>query len=560
MKIKKTIAKASKESLLKIFSVPEGENSKLVELEKDISENLLGFLQENIVAGDLSPRELENTFSETTIPDQPCFVSEQARFLFNKVVRQSVHTSSPKFIGHMTSALPYFMLPLAKIMIGLNQNLVKIETSKAFTPLERQVIGMLHRLVYKRDDEFYRKWTQDREFTFGTFCSGGTIANLVCLWSARNKALAARNEFKGVAEDGLFSALKEYGYENLCVLVSKRGHYSLKKSMDLLGLGRKSLVAVETDENHRLRPDKLIKKVRELQQSKVGVLAVVGIAGTTETGNVDPLENIAEICRDHKIHFHVDAAWGGPVLFSKTYGHLLKGIELADSITLDAHKQLYTPMGAGVALMKDVDTLSNIQTHANYIIRKGSRDLGVHTLEGSRPGMALLVHSALKIIGKSGYEILLNQGIEMAETFAKMIRQDDSFELTSVPELNLLTYRFAPKTVQEHLRSLPKDKQLRFNEKLNQLNIKLQKEQRRAGKSFVSRTQFFVHKYETPLNVLRCVLANPLTTKDTLQEILEEQKQIAQGLLMRKQFLPVRRITLPTPTTKASGSATHGRT
>src|SRR5690606_6805686 len=130
---------------------------------------------------DVEPRALEQDFLDTKIPEDPIFVSEQAQFLLDKVVAQSVHTSSPSFIGHMTSAVPYFMLPLAKIMMALNQNLVKIETSKAFTPLERQVIGMLHRLVYDQDEAFYQESTQNYENALGVFCSGGTVANITGL-------------------------------------------------------------------------------------------------------------------------------------------------------------------------------------------------------------------------------------------------------------------------------------------------------------------------------------------------------------------------------------------
>src|SRR5690606_13412903 len=125
----------------------------------------------------------------------------------------------------------------AKIMMALNQNLVKTETSKAFTPLERQVIGMLHRLVYAQSDDFYLQKTQDRHESLGVFCSGGTVANITSLWVARNQLLGPRNGFAGVHDVGLYQAMKHLGYEGLCVFVSKRGHYSLKKAADLLGIG-----------------------------------------------------------------------------------------------------------------------------------------------------------------------------------------------------------------------------------------------------------------------------------------------------------------------------------
>ncbi len=181
-------------------------------------------------------------------------------------------------------------MPLSKIMIALNQNLVKIETSKAFTPLERQVLGMLHRLIYQRDDNFYAQWMHSANHSLGAFCSGGTIANITALWVARNNALRAQGEFKGVEKEGLFKAMRHYGYEGLAVLVSERGHYSLKKAADVLGLGQEGLVAIKTDNDNRICPAALKEKIAELKQQNIKPFAVIGVAATTETGTIDPLQ------------------------------------------------------------------------------------------------------------------------------------------------------------------------------------------------------------------------------------------------------------------------------
>lgn len=533
-KIKK--AEANLEALQRIFIVPEGEDSTLSKIESEISQNLMGFLRKHIVAEEMTPDEIQKNFSNIDIPEDPMFVSEHAQFLLKHVVSQSVHTSSPSFIGHMTSAIPYFMLPLAKIMMGLNQNTVKIETSKAFTPLENQVIGMLHHLVYENGGEFYRKWTHDRDHALGIMCSGGTIGNLAALWVARNQMLAPKNGFKGIYEDGIAAGMRAYDYDRLAVLVSKRGHYSLKKAVDILGLGRSNLVLVSTDTRHRMDASELRKTIARLREERTGIVAVVGIAGTTETGSVDPLGEIAEICEQNKIWFHVDGAWGGPTLFSAKHKATLKGIERADSVIMDAHKQLYCPMGAGVALFKNPKSLDAIETSASYIIRPGSRDLGKHTLEGGRPGMAMLVHSGLNIIGRKGYEMLIDMGIENAKAFSTMIQQQPDFELMTQPELNLLTYRYVPKNICARIKVENPEVQKQWNEQLNELTVAIQKQQRDAGRSFVSRTSFEMPQYDgANLNVFRVVLANPLTSKQILQEVLIEQREIAQ-VILKKQF------------------------
>lgn len=518
-------AEATLETMRKVFTLPESDTSTLSRLDREISENLLGFLRGRIVAGDIEPANLEKDFMETRLPEDPLFVSEQVDFLLNKVVAQSVHTASPSFIGHMTSALPYFMFPLTKIMTTLNQNVVKIETSKAFTPLERQVVGMLHRLVYERDDDYYAQWTQSFTDSLGVFCSGGTVANITALWAARNRLLAPKPGFAGVATDGVFAGLKAYGYEDLAVIVSRRGHYSLRKAMDLMGLGRKNLIAIPVSDHHKIDLGEARKALEDLQRRKIGVIAVVGIAGTTETGNIDPLGGLADLAEEFQASFHVDAAWGGPALFSERYKHLLKGIERADSVTIDAHKQLYVPVGAGMVVFKDVHALAAVEHHANYVIRQGSRDIGKHTLEGSRPGTAMLVHSALRIIGRRGYELLIDHGLGKAGQFAKMIQNAPDFALVTEPELNILTYRYVPAAVQKAMPELAAEARHQLNDDLNELTEEIQKEQRARGKTFVSRTRLETKSEDNHvLTVLRVVLANPLTTRHILEDVLTEQK------------------------------------
>ncbi|KXI22518.1 pyridoxal-dependent aspartate 1-decarboxylase PanP [Photobacterium sanguinicancri] len=522
-------ADASLASMHRIFTVPEAPDSTLGAIELDISQNLNEFLRHHIAAVEKPLAEIEKDFSSADIPETPSFVSDHTQFLLDKLVAQSVHTSAPSFIGHMTSALPYFLMPLSKIMIGLNQNLVKIETSKAFTPLERQVLGMMHNLIYDQADDFYTQWMHSANHSLGSFCSGGTIANITALWVARNNVLKADGEFRGVAQEGLFRAMKHYGYEDLAILVSERGHYSLKKAADVLGIGRDCVIPIKTDENNRIRTDDLTKTLAELETKRIKPIAIIGVAGTTETGNIDPLDELASIAEQHQCHFHVDAAWGGATLMSNKYRHLLKGIERADSVTIDAHKQLYVPMGAGMVIFKNPASMTSIEHHAEYILRKGSKDLGSHTLEGSRSGMAMLLFASLNIISRPGYELLINASIEKAEYFADLINQQDDFELVTEPELCLLTYRYVPKATQQALLLATDDERNTLLEALNDLTQFIQKRQRESGKSFVSRTRIHPKQWQRKITtVFRVVLANPLTSHDILHAVLKEQRILAQ--------------------------------
>jgi len=527
------IAQATTESLHSIFTVAEAPDSTLGRIEQEISQNLAGFLNDHIVASKNALTDIEKDFISAQIPEEPQFVSDHMHHLLDKLVAHSVHTASPSFIGHMTSALPAFILPLSKLMVGLNQNLVKVETSKAFTPLERQVLGMLHNLVYQENDNFYQKWLHNPNNSLGAFCSGGTVANITALWVARNKLLKADGDFSGITRSGLFAALQHYGYNGLVILVSERGHYSLKKSADILGIGQDSVIAIPTDENNKIDCQKLAQKCQDLAEKNIKVLSIVGVAGTTETGNIDPLNEMADIAEQYQCHFHVDAAWGGATLLSNKHRYLLNGVERADSVTIDAHKQMYLPMGAGVVLFKDPSAVNDIEHHAEYILRKGSKDLGSHTLEGSRSGMAMLVYASLHIISRPGYEMLINQAIEKAEYFADIINQHEDFELVTKPELCLLTYRYVPKTVQAFLAKAVENNDRKAQDEINllvgQLTKFIQKRQREDGQSFVSRTRIEVARYGgEKVIVFRVVLANPLTSNDILHDILAEQCLLAQ--------------------------------
>jgi glutamate decarboxylase len=522
-------AQANLESLYRIFTVPEAPDSTLGGIDQAITDNVTGFLQEHIVALERELEEIEADFAEAKIPEEPTYVSDYTEFIKEKLVSQSVHTAAPGFVGHMTSAIPYFMLPLSRIMTALNQNLVKVETSKAFTPMERQVLAMLHRLVYRGEDSFYQRWIHDSRHALGAFCSGGTIANVTALWVARNQLCGPDEAFRGIAQEGLFKALRHLDCEGLAVLVSKRGHYSFGKAVDLLGIGRDNLILVDTDEHNRIDMTALRERCRRLQAERIKPLALIGIAGTTETGNVDPLNEMADFAAELGCHFHVDAAWGGPTLFSEKYRGLLRGIERADSVTLDAHKQLYVPMGAGMVLFKDPAALSAIEHHAAYILRHGSKDLGSHTLEGSRPGKSMLVHAGLSIIGRKGYELLMDRGIELARRFAARIEALADFELVTAPELNILTYRYNPAAVQVALTRSNPEQMAEINAQLDKIIRAVQKRQREAGKTFVSRTRLAPARYgDGIITVFRVVLANPLTTEEILETVIAEQSAILQ--------------------------------
>src|SRR5262249_19645387 len=201
------------------------------------------------------------------------------------------------------------------------------------------------------------------------------------------------------------------------------------------------------------------------------------------------------------------------------------GIACADTVTIDGHKQLYLPMGVGITLFKDPGMARAIEKVANYIIRANSRDLGKRSLEGSRPDRATLLHASLHIIGRRGYEYLIDEGIRKALYMADRIRRRPEFELIYEPQVNILNYRYLPEPFRMKVRQ--GEIGAAENREINAVNEQLQKSQRKAGANFVSRTVLDCTKYDVPIVALRAVIANPLTKESDIDAVLEEQLRIA---------------------------------
>ncbi len=537
MKNDKTISKkneliADEKALFKIFLKPDDEEAKLtlIKYMEQILFGLQGFLKKNVgITEEISLKELAVNFQDTMISKNPeKKLTEVITDLIKCIAPHAVNVASPYFIGHMTSAIPFFMVHLKTIVAALNQNVVKLETSKVVSIVEKQVLAKIHRLVFNKNKEFYDAHVQNTNTTLGCFVEGGTAANITALWVARNSVFAPKKGFKNIEQEGMSAAYKAYNVEKSVILVSKRGHYSFRKAGGLLGIGNENIIPIDVTSNHKIDIDHLKQTIKDIKkQGKTKILAVVGIAGTTETGSVDPLVELGKICAENKIHFHVDAAFGGPTLMSEKYNYLLIGIEKADSVTIDGHKQFYMPMGCGMLYFKDPAKIDAIAYHSNYVNRRGSVDLGIRSLAGSREANSLVLDSALKIMGSNGYAFLIDHGIETAREFATEIEKRELFQLVSKPELNILTYRVCPPKYINKLKTNDLEQKRLVNKDLNSINRNIQRIQREAGNSFVSRTVLMANNNpDDPIVVLRAVLMNPMTNIKILNKILDEQEEL----------------------------------
>ncbi|NJO27407.1 MAG: amino acid adenylation domain-containing protein [Richelia sp. SL_2_1] len=504
------------------------------EVVRDATENqVLGVHHKPFTKPGISPEILATKFQQSELPSYPIKVDDYYDKFSQEVLPYTIDTGSPTYIGHMTSALPDFMHDMSKMISRLNQNLVKIETSKSLIFLEREAIAMLHRLVYGFNGEFYESNIQQKNRNLGIITTGGTTANISALLCARNSGLLSKENSGELATESLYKVLSKKGYDDIVIIGSRLMHYSLNKAASMLGLGTDNIVFIDSNDDEKLDINLLKEKIIECKRNKLYILALVGIAGTTETGEIDPLWEMGDIAQEFGIHFHVDAAWGGATIFSDKHKGKLKGIDKADSITICGHKQLYLPQGISVCLFKDPQMLNFAETTARYQAQRDTFDVGRFTIEGSRSAISLCLHGALHIIGKKGYEILINNGIEKAQYFSRLIEQLEPFELIMEPALNIVNYRYVP----EDLRAKATQKSLSDYDiqRINQLNTQIQKEQFEQGLTFASKTILMDSSYdeEKEIVVFRAVLSNPNTTARDLQSVLEDQLRIANQIEAR---------------------------
>lgn len=525
-----------------LFFQPEEEQKlrQLVERNLNAAIDFLSPDKVNKLHSDLSLPDLEALFREVEIPADGLGVDKALDQAIERVVKHSVHVADPHYIGHMTGVTPYFHMGLELLIAALNQNVVKIETALAGSFVEGQLLAWIHRLVYGKNSDYYKARMHKPDLCFGNVTSGGTMGNLTALAVARNKKIPRCRDW------GIFEALERMGKKKVGIYASRRVHYSIRKAASVLGLGTQSVHEIPVVPfTNRIDIAALEQTLAQHQAQGILPLAIIGVAGSTETGSADELTLLASIAQKTGAWFHVDAAWGGPLLICEQGKKLLKGIELADSVILDGHKLFYVPMSQGMVLFKDESALDVLRHNARYIIRSGSVDLGRTSLEGSRRFDSFKLWFALWAMGRRNYAALMEHSLALGRSFAKLINESENFELTSEVTSNIVTWRFVPANWKNRLQisrdavNGQKNQHVRdsalqqITAMLNETTVEIQKIQRQRGQSFVSRTTLESVMIGFDTVVFRAVLFHPLTSTQTLSEVLAEQKNIGESVLAR---------------------------
>jgi glutamate/tyrosine decarboxylase-like PLP-dependent enzyme len=265
------------------------------------------------------------------------------------------------------------------------------------------------------------------------------MANFVGLKCARDDKLGIDVREQGVAAAG-----------PVALYASEEAHVVIRRAADMLGLGAGAVRAVPVDAEQRMRADALEEAIAADVHAGVRPLAVCATAGTTTTGSIDPLPEVAEIAARHDAWLHVDAAYGGAVAMSDALRPQLAGIERADSIAVDPHKWLYTPQSAGCVLLREFGHLSHaFNAEASYIwIDEAARrgiDFAMHGPQFSRGFAALKVWISLLAHGRAAYARRIEHDVALATYLAELVEEHPDFTLMAPPRLSICCFRYRPR-------------------------------------------------------------------------------------------------------------------
>ena len=273
----------------------------------------------------------------------------------------------------------------------------------------------------------------------GLLVSGGSMATLTALAVARHVKSGV-----DVRADGLASAPQPFAF-----YMTEHGHSCARKAIELLGFGSRTIRTVAVDEEFRLDVDDLNRAIVDDVAAGVRPIAVVATLGTTNTGAIDDLDAIADVCDRHEVWFHVDAAYGGPAVLLDDYATARGGLARADSAALDPHKWMFVPVEAGFVVVRDADAMRSAFSLVPPYIRAAGSPTGVYGLpwfseygfQQTRGFRALKVWMTMKHEGMEGIRQSVAENIALARYLADCVRRADDFELVATG-LSVVCFRY----------------------------------------------------------------------------------------------------------------------
>lgn len=402
------------------------EHERLGQAVTKIISEYVSHLDSLPVTSAATPGELEKLFDE---PLPVSGIGAEAIFsrFKSEIAPHLMQIPSPRYYGLFNpTPLPIGVWADA-LASAINQNGAAWRNSPSASILEARVLAWLCELVGYNQE------------SFGTLTSGGSEANLIGLKCARDRAYAQ------VRDQGVRAARG-----NLIVYASEQCHYSLVKSVDILGLGRNSLRKIETDHSYHINTAALREAIASDNEAGNIPCCIAGAAGATSTGVVDPLDELADIAQEFNCWFHVDAAYGGVLAFSEKHRPRLRGIERADSITIDPHKML-VPFACGAVLVRGGGRVLRdaFDITPEYLSEeRGGEDVQYDFFRygqlGTRRFNALKIWMALKFMGTRGFAEVIERQIELTQYFADQLDELKDFQRVGEVETAVCCFRFLP--------------------------------------------------------------------------------------------------------------------
>jgi len=349
------------------------------------------------------------------LPERGTSLRNLLRILFEQVMPTALHTSGPGYLGYIPGGgLP--MSAIADLIAGITNRYVGLwMAAPGMVALETNVIRWFCAMAGFPDA------------AGGVLTSGGSIANLIAIVTARREKLPV-NFLSGT------------------LYTSEHAHHSVRKAAMLAGFPAENVREIAMDDQFRMRTDVLMERIAADRAAGLTPFCVVASAGTTAMGAIDPLPAIAAICEQQGLWMHVDAAYGGFFLLTERGSQALAGIERADSITLDPHKGLFLPYGTGCILVRDKQRLQRAHSvSADYLpppqTAEDRWDFAEMGPELSRDARGLRVWLPMKLVGAAAFRAQLDEKLDLARAAVDVVRSHARLEVVAEPTLSLFAFR-----------------------------------------------------------------------------------------------------------------------
>eukprot|EP00730_Choanoeca_flexa_P017345 TRINITY_DN8339_c0_g1_i1.p1 TRINITY_DN8339_c0_g1~~TRINITY_DN8339_c0_g1_i1.p1 ORF type:complete len:529 (+),score=132.43 TRINITY_DN8339_c0_g1_i1:108-1694(+) len=371
------------------------------------------------------PEELKKV-CDVTLPEEGQGVDKSVDMI-KKMLQYSVRTTHPRFMNQLFAGSDPIGQIAELVTAVLNVNSYTYTVAPVFTMMEVEVMRRMAKMA-----------GFDVDKSEGILVPGGSYANMVGMITARHK------HFPHVRLQGWLPGDKP------AVFTSAQAHYSIRRNAMMLGIGMNNVFKVEADMRGRINPSALQAAIAQARSDGFTPFLVSATAGSTIMGGFDDFDALADICQEEGLWLHIDAAWGGPCLFSKTHAHLTKGIERCDSMAWDAHKGLGVPvLAAGIITNDHVGLLrASNNSSADYLFHPTATsdyDLGDMTLQCGRRADSIKIWLAWYFHGTKGFSARVDHALTTAQYLYKRIAKDNRFLVVSEPDYCNVTFWFLPK-------------------------------------------------------------------------------------------------------------------